>query len=172
METGDLIELILFLLLIFALIMAPILIYAAYDSDRKKRLDEEIFYTEIIDSSHTSTARTDGASAIGRGFVGGALLGPVGLAAGVASAKKRVTSEDKTTFFIVYNDGTHEVETVSNKSPKYNIYIEKIGENRSYSDGTEENLSISDEIIKAKELLDNGIITAEEYQAIKNRIIN
>ena len=157
---------------VFIIIILPVLIYYAYSSDRKKSMNKEIRYAEIIDSSHIATSRTAGMSAFGRGLVGGAILGPLGMAAGVASASKKTSTEDKTTFLIIYNDGTQKVETVSNTSYKYKIYINKIYDSRMNLPAYEDDFSISDEIQKAKALYDEGLITFDEFQKIKDRIIN
>ena len=65
----------------------------------------------------SQTSQKKATSAIGRGLVGGALLGPVGLLAGV-SAK----SKETTTFQVIYNNGTQKTETVPNDSSKFKEY--------------------------------------------------
>lgn len=59
-------------------------------------------------------SRKSASSAIVRGAVGAAILGPVGLLAG-ASAKNK----NYTTFLVLYQDGTKETMTVKNGSGDY-----------------------------------------------------
>ena len=58
-------------------------------------------------------------STIGRGIVGGLLLGPIGALGGALSGKNKT----KTTFLIVNDDGTRRTEEVENGSAMYNLYI-------------------------------------------------
>lgn len=71
--------------------------------------------TYIIGQDTTKSA----SSAVGRGIVGGILLGPIGALGGALSGK----SKTKTTFLIVNEDGTRRTEEVENGSPLYNLYI-------------------------------------------------
>lgn len=64
-----------------------------------------------------SDNRKKATSAVGRAVVGGVLLGPAGLLAGV-SAK----SKNSTTFQIIYSDGTQKTETVANDSYAFKEY--------------------------------------------------
>ncbi len=59
------------------------------------------------------------ASTIGRGAIGGFLLGPVGLVGGALSGKNK----NKTTFLIIYDDGSRETMDVKNGSLLYKTYI-------------------------------------------------
>ena len=54
-------------------------------------------------------------SAIARGAVGGAILGPVGLAGGAISGKNK----NSTTFLIEYTNGERETKTVENDSSEF-----------------------------------------------------
>lgn len=65
----------------------------------------------------SQSSRKKASSAIGRGIVGSAILGPVGLLAG-ASAK----SKDTTTFQVIYNNGRQETVTVNNDSSSFKEY--------------------------------------------------
>lgn len=62
----------------------------------------------------TDDSRKSLTSVVGRGAVGGILLGPVGLLA-AASAKNKKT----TTFVIEYSDGTRETKTVKTNSSEF-----------------------------------------------------
>lgn len=73
----------------------------------------EIKKTIIVSQS----SRKKATSAISRGLIGGAILGPVGLLAG-ASAKLKET----TTFQIIYNNGSQKTVTVKNGSWAFKEY--------------------------------------------------
>ena len=65
----------------------------------------------------SQNSRKKATSAIGRGLIGGALLGPVGLLAGVSAKSKNTT-----TFQIIYNSGKQETITVNNNSWLFKEY--------------------------------------------------
>ena len=65
----------------------------------------------------SQSSRKKASSVIGRGLIGGAILGPVGLLAG-ASAK----SKETTTFQVIYNSGKQETVTVKNGSWLFKEY--------------------------------------------------
>lgn len=65
----------------------------------------------------SQSSRKKASSIIGRGLIGGAILGPVGLLAG-ASAK----SKETTTFQVIYNSGKQETVTVKNGSWLFKEY--------------------------------------------------
>ena len=66
----------------------------------------------------SQSSRKKATSAIGRGLIGNAILGPVGLLAGGMSAK----SKEKTTFQVIYNSGKQKTITVSNGSFAFKEY--------------------------------------------------
>lgn len=76
--------------------------------------DDEIDYTIIV----AEDSKKSLGSAITRGVIGGALLGPVGLVGGAITGKNK----SKTTFTIVYKNGHRTVVTVSNDSPEFAKY--------------------------------------------------
>ena len=65
----------------------------------------------------SQNSRKKATSAIGRGLIGSALLGPVGLLAG-ATAK----SKETTTFQVIYNNGKQDTVTVKNGSWLFKEY--------------------------------------------------
>lgn len=66
-------------------------------------------------------SRKKATSVIGRGIVGGALLGPVGLLAGASGKNK-----NKTTFLIIYNNGKRETITTKNNGFLYKKLIQYV----------------------------------------------
>lgn len=97
--------------------IVPIQIYDEKDvifiGDRELKYKMILGYT-LSDNSHTITqggnmqAKTSTGSMIGRGIVGGVLLGGVGALAGAATAKQNIQKEESQTFtqhsFFVYID--------------------------------------------------------------------
>ena len=73
-----------------------------------------------IDLLNTETSKS-GTSAVGRGMVGGALLGPVGLLGGALSAKNK----SKHLVRIYHNDGLSSVLELDNKM--YNKLVSRLG---------------------------------------------
>ncbi|MBQ9211077.1 MAG: hypothetical protein IJ153_05715 [Clostridia bacterium] len=67
-------------------------------------------------------SRTKTGSAIGRGAVGGALLGPLGMVAGAAGAKKNTT----VTLIIRYKSGRTETKAVKLNSSEFKKYAKYI----------------------------------------------
>ncbi len=87
----------------------------AYNEIQKKEaLKTEIDYTILVSGD---TKKSVG-SAVVRGAVGSALLGPVGLIGGAISGKNK----SETTFTVIYKDGHREVHTVSNDSSEFQKY--------------------------------------------------
>lgn len=77
-------------------------------------LDNTIDYTIIVSEDSKKSL----SSAVARGAIGGALLGPVGLVGGAISGKNKA----KTTFTVVYKSGRREILTVDNDSSDFAIY--------------------------------------------------
>lgn len=82
--------------------------------DNQKRLDNTIDYTIIV----AEDSKKSLGSAVTRGAIGGALLGPVGLVGGAISGKNNT----KTTFTVIYKSGRREIITVDNDSSDFGIY--------------------------------------------------
>lgn len=84
--------------------------------DRKEVLTvaKNIVKTMIVGADSKKSA----GSSIGRGLVGGALLGPVGLIGGALSGKNKKS----TTFLIEYDDGSRDTDTVKTGGMMFNMY--------------------------------------------------
>ena len=78
------------------------------------RLDNTIDYTIIV----AEDSKKSLGSAVTRGAIGGALLGPVGLVGGAISGRNNT----KTTFTVIYKSGRREIITVDNDSSDFGIY--------------------------------------------------
>ena len=125
----------LIVLFIMMMFLAPVFIWF-YGSDKQKeqeKLEKEkqtVLKTKFIDSSHTATqtATPKVGSAIGRAVVGDWVAGPAGAIVGSATAKQKVTVNEKhtTTFMVYYKDGQRQHKTVDNGTELYDLYMEKL----------------------------------------------
>lgn len=85
------------------------------DTEKQRYYDDNtIDYTVIVSEDSKKSL----SSAVTRGAVGGALLGPVGLVGGAISGKNK----SKTTFTVIYKSGRREVVTVDNDSSDFKKY--------------------------------------------------
>ena len=119
------------IIMIFGWVIFPNLIYCK----GKYNLEKEIGNTELkiekensqdymIDYTifvSTETKKSAG-SALARGIVGGTIAGPVGMLVGVVSGNNNA----KTTFTVVYKDGSRSVVTVDNNSKEFELYAEHL----------------------------------------------
>lgn len=124
-------------------------------------------------------------SAVGRAVVGGLLFGGagaiVGALTGTKSERKKVGFIDYVLTLIIEEDGVEKalilgfpnifIKDIRVFFNKYfpNTYCEP--DKLNFNNKTENSLSIADEIIKFKSLLDNGIITQEEFDIQKNKLL-
>lgn len=80
--------------------------------------DNTIDYTVIV----AEDSKKSLGSAVTRGAIGGAILGPVGLVGGAISGKNK----SETTFTVVYKSGRRKVVTVRNDSEQFKEYAQYI----------------------------------------------
>lgn len=127
---------------------------------------------------------------IGRAIVGGALLGGVGAIVGGVTGKKKTKSVvNSLRVKITVNDTSKPTIYVNllNSKTKTNSFIYKVSytsaqeilsmlsvitENQNEKEDKENSTSVADELMKLKGLLDEGILTEEEFNTQKNRILN
>lgn len=127
-----------------------------------------------------------GKSIIGRALLGGVLLGPVGAIVGgmtgIGSKEVKVSQVDNILSIKLTNSETYLTFSVDNKNfkdtenylkkhfrTKYKLAseLEKLQPANSNSTG----LSIADELLKLKSLLDNGILTQAEFESQKQKLL-
>ena len=119
---------------------------------------------ELVTDEHRKSA----ASGAARGLVGGALLGPVGLLAGGISAKSKGIYQ----VVIQFKDGKSSLLEVDDKIYKaITTKLALVNAANSSSSGTTASVSVADEIMKFKRLLDDGIITKQEFEAQKAKLL-
>ena len=129
------IQLIIGLALVFCLFIA-FLIPGVIEAGKREKAEfesekERVLKTKILDLIHEikSSTHTSTGSAVGRAVVGGAVAGPLGAAVGASTAKTDTNSTSKwtkTTFLIIYKDGSHTTQTVANGNKWYKLYMEKL----------------------------------------------
>lgn len=110
---------------------------------------------------------------LGRGIVGGLLAGPIGVLVGGATAKK-VTKEQNTKATIqikVRSSYTPITIVAPNNIAKENV-ITAIEHMLTQTSTNNLNTGTADELLKYKELLDNGIITQDEFEHKKKQLLN
>jgi hypothetical protein len=131
-------------------------------------------------------------SIIGRALVGGLILGPVGAIVGGMTGigdkeKSKSLSGIDNILSISYTENDIEYillfECSDKKTKKVMEYFNKNFQNK-YNEATEEeelstnnnsvgkSVSIADELLKLKSLLDDGILTLEEFDAQKSKLLN
>lgn len=117
---------------------------------------------EIIDTEN----RTSAASAVARGGVGAALLGPIGLAAALSAKKKGLY-----TIALQFTDGKSSLIEVDKDIYKTLVQslFQTIPTTASVPAGQPTDAAA--EIAKYKTLLDSGAITQEEYDAKKKQLL-
>ena len=123
---------------------------------------------EILDATSTKSA----SSAVLRGAIGATLLGPVGLLAGLSAKNKK-----SKLIALKFKDGQECVVDVDDKV--YRAILKTLVGVKSTFDESSPNqlenkseISVPDEILKFKDLMDKGIISEEEFQAKKKQLLN
>lgn len=121
---------------------------------------------EVIDSE----SKTSATSAIARGAIGAALLGPVGIAAALSAKKKGLY-----TVALQFTDGKSsliEVDKDIYKTLVENLFttIPTAAEAQP-APAANQPLDPAAEIAKYKALLDSGAITQDEYEAKKKQLL-
>lgn len=127
---------------------------------------------------------------LGRALVGGALLGGVGAIVGGVTGKKKTKSVvNSLKVKITVNDTSNPTVYVNllNSKTKTNSFVYKVSyssaqeilsmlsvitENQNEKENKENTTSVADELMKLKRLLDEGILTEEEFNTQKSKILN
>ena len=117
------------MIVIIVLLFVIVLTLIAYVGVKGARLpsedDEDVVSAEDAKKRIIKTmiagenSRRSAKSGVVRGAVGGALLGPLGMLAGVGSAKQK----GKTTFVVQYSDGSRRTVTVKTGGMSFKTYV-------------------------------------------------
>lgn len=104
--------------LVCIIIFAVIILVAIYDVKRTKAMQQVIKSVTII----STDSKKDIEDSVKRGLIGKAILGNVGMVAGVTTGKNDIN----TTFLVEYIDGSKQTLTVNNDSVEYRRLCEFI----------------------------------------------
>ena len=136
-------------------------------------LVKTIFLKEIVSNYEIldTNSRKSASSAVLRGALGAALLGPVGLLAGLSAKNK-----NSKVIALKFKDGQECVVEVDDKI--FKAILKSLSGVKSNFDDIEKDsnllenkISDADEIIKFKDLFDKGIITKEEFETKKKQLL-
>ena len=165
-----------------------------YFSYEKNPSNPTLFtYDQIVDYELTEDGEAISKGGLGRAVVGGLAFGGVGAIVGGVTGKKKTKTEVKSMKLRVSLNHKYKNQliiefvpfgtSVKSGSLSYNLYKQQANDIISFLDGLCSKASVSqaapqvqqvsgaDEIMKYKELLDNGIITQEEFDAKKKQIL-
>lgn len=84
---------------------------------------DTVDHYEVIDETSLTTGKKSAVSAVGRAFVGGALLGPAGLLAGVTAKTKYKTQRD-VLVAVQFKDGKQSLIQFDDKT--YKQFVKKV----------------------------------------------
>ena len=163
-----------------------------FENDENKREYNLISFEwsgpKIVQRSNTTTETTGKKKGIGRAIIGGVIAGPAGAIVGGVTGKSKGTSTSNTSFYEeeIATKSILLLEDVENKEHMtlhikiFSKDAEIISTMLTKTNTTKLNLSKDsttivdnpfDEVIKFKELLDLGIITQEEFDDKKRKLL-
>lgn len=148
-------------------------------------------YNELLDFEVLEDGNTITKGGFGKAIVGGAIFGLAGAIAGGTSKKSKqvctkleikITTKNTDNPVIYLNlintefkkDGLiYKIasKSVQNILSKFQIIVNQLEEEKGVSIKNNSNISVADEIKKFKELLDNGIISQEEFDVKKKQLL-
>ena len=158
---------------------------------------KDIISAEIIEEENViAETKRKGGSGIGRAVIGGAILGPAGAVVGATTKKKKsktieteilnsmsiqiLLSNDIFPTIVIpvqkplvqvkknsiyYNQMKNTADIIFNK-------LKNMQESSFRKKDKEPNFSMADELLKFKNLLDNGAITQEEFNDLKRKLLD
>jgi hypothetical protein len=164
-------------------------LYLFNPADMKGRIvkHSDIVSGEVIEDGITVT-KTE-SSGIGRAVVGGVLFGGAGAIVGAVTAGRESVSSKKVTrislrlmlqdptrpvfesIFSKQDDAIHWLGVVESLIKKADIERQRNVNQGPKSTPEQPKLLVADEMLKLYELHKSGVLTAEEYQAQKNRLL-
>lgn len=151
---------------------------------------EDIFDYEVIEDEETETKQKGGAlSGVGKGLLGGMFFGGIGALAGAASGNKKSKSKTiitslkivislKSSFnqvtIPIIETPTKNYQPFKDRCQEITVILDKIkqmNENISNKNNNDSSVDSVEEIRKYKKLLDEGIITEEEFNQKKKQLL-
>lgn len=175
--------------------------YIEFDEQNKKWLIPDGFlgakvnskvhdFNEIIEYELLEDGESVTKGGLGRAVVGGVLLGGVGaIVGGVTGRKKTNSIINSLKIKITLNNSSDPVtyvnliktpvksksiiyKTANSEAHEILSILKIITENNNIVHQNLSNTSVSDELLKLKHLKDEGILTTEEFEIQKNKILN
>lgn len=161
------------------------------DGVRGKKIHPKIYtFDDIVEYELLEDGDTVTKGGLGRAIVGGALVGGVGAVVGGVTGKKKTKSViNNLRIKITVNDTSNPSIYINliNTPTKANSFLYKMAyesaqeilsmfsiitqNNENQQEKITNTASVADELIKLKSLLDDGILTEEEFIAEKNKIL-
>ncbi len=157
---------------------------------------KDLLETEILEDG-LSISKTARGSQLGGMLIGGLALGGVGAIIGGLSGKKNqidkvssidlkiVVNDTKSPMFLInflkHSDGYKKdsfiyktsIQTIREWNSLMAVLIKKADEeDKNTKDKETNNVSIADEIIKLKKLLEEGLLSEKEFEQQKNKLLN
>lgn len=140
--------------------------FSAEKWEHIKLTSEDLIAYEIVTDEHMKSA----VSGVARGLVGGALLGPVGMIAAISAKNKGIYR-----LAIEYKSGEKSLIEVDEKIYKLMVEMNYAFEPSESIESVESDVETGsipvEELQKLKGLLDQGIITQEDFEEKKRQLL-
>lgn len=155
-----------------------------------KKINPRVYnFEDIIDYELLEDGESITKGGLGRAVVGGALLGGVGaIVGGVTGKKKTKNLINSLKIKVTVNDTNSPTTYINliNTQTKASSFVYKVAyssaqeilsifavitQSKPQQEGSS-NISTADELLKLKQLLDEGILSKEEFDVEKNKILN